>query len=69
MTYTIEDAYKAQDASDMFFNDERTNHAYGQMIQADGLDSDEQRDYFIKLLSEHFGKFAPMIADDFLRRV
>lgn len=69
MTYTIEDAYKAQEASDMFFNDERANQAYSQMIQADDLGSDEQRDYFIKLLAEHFGKFAPVIADDFLRRV
>jgi hypothetical protein len=74
MTYTIQDAYAAQDASDMFFNNELVTAAYSKMHEAatdedESLNEYEARDLFIKLLSEHFGKFAEAIADDFLGRV
>jgi hypothetical protein len=69
MTYTIQDAYAAQDASDMFFNHELVTAAYRQVTETDGLDEYESRDLFIKLLAENFGKFSEVIADDFLGRV
>lgn len=69
MKHTIQDAYAAQDASDMFFNHELVTAAYRQITETKGLDEYESRSLFIKLLAEHFGKFAEVIADDFLGRV
>jgi len=74
MTHTIQDAYAAQDASDMFFNNEMVTAAYGKMHQAaiddeNPLDEYQARDLFIQLLAHDFGKFAEVIADDFLGRV
>jgi hypothetical protein len=61
----IQEVYQAQDASDMFFNNELVTTAYSQALEADDLEAN-----FVLRLSKSFTQEeSEAIAKDFLRRV
>ncbi len=71
MRKTIDDAYAAQDASDMFFANANVTEAYAKACaETESLGTDDAcAAAFVDNLREHSGEYAEAIAADFLRRV